>query len=189
MNILRVAHREARSAWRSVRYDLRREQHPAYDVYARSGRRLRTAVAVATLAVGGAAATYLGVVGGLATLVPGDDAPPGALPAIGVAAPAGGPTTAGFGDRAARVAAEPPSMAPSRRAPSEASLTRPGRPSAPSRPTRTALPAERTARPHPPVPTPAPQPTPTCAEPRDPDLSPVPTKDPSPDPSPRPMPQ
>jgi hypothetical protein len=202
LNIWRATHREVRSAWRSLLYDLRRlaratghaaqplpvdadEQHPAYDAYARGTRRVRTAVVVALLAVGGAATTYFGVVGGLAALLVSETRAPDALPgvdvddrqsaqqaAVGVAGKAGGPA----GEAAATL--------PDRPAATAESTTR----AEPERPVLTTRPPRGTADPDPPVPTPAPHPTPTCSGTPTPPTPPTPPLTPTPSPTPPPHP-
>jgi hypothetical protein len=205
VNIWRAVHREVRSAWRSLLYDLRRparaagpgpgpaaqpppvdadEQHPAYDAYAGRTRRVRTALVVAVLAVGGAATTYFGVVGGLAALLVSETGSPAALPgvstedthgeqqaAVGVAGKAGGPG----GQPAATLPGHPTATAES------------GTPGEPKRPILTIRPPRRTEDGEPPVPTPAPDPTPTCSDtpdPATPSPSPTPSAPPSPPPAP-----
>jgi hypothetical protein len=208
VNIWRAVHHEVRSAWRSMRYDLRRppgagkhsgrtarlpvvdpdEQHPAYDAYARRTRRVRTAAAVATMAVGGAAVTYFGVVGGLAALLADETRPPGALPAVSGEGTPGEPGAGTIGGAAARPPAASPSMLPAAPVvPSES-----GKPSEPSGSTsgsiRTVPSPRRSSSPDPPVPTPAPHPTPTCSETPVPTPSPSPSRTPTVEPSPPPMP-
>jgi hypothetical protein len=141
------------------------EQHPAYDAYARRTRRVRTAVVVATLAVGGAAVTYFGVMGGLSALLADDTGAPVASSGMGVEVTPGehhaGALGAGAlgGGKAARPAVESPSMIPP-----SLEVSKSATPGETSRPIRTARPPGATSVPRSPVPTPAPHPTPTCSE-------------------------
>jgi hypothetical protein len=204
VNIWRAVHREAMAAWRSLRYDLRRrpkqrqrteviprvpasadEDDPAYDPYSRRTRRLRTALAVAALAVSGTAATYFGVVGGLTALLTGEAGPPSALPGVNVEpAPTGPVAGVRTGTRSDADVGSMQPLAPTQSTTSAA----PVKPSEP-RSTRPSRPPSPTSTRKPPVPTPAPHPTPSCwcQQPTPtPTGSPTPTPSPSPTPSPDP---
>jgi hypothetical protein len=223
VNIWRVVHREVTAAWRSVRYDLSRpagrpdpdgvpaagdpgdtevmpklavaaDDYPEYAAYTRRSRRMRTAVVVAVLALGGAATTYLGVVGGLSALLTGENGPLGALPGVSgereqpgesfrnrpgarAARPADGTATlvAPEGTATAQPTATPAGTPGGMDRPERRTPGRPGRPGDPTPRTTTT----RT----PPAPTPAPDPTPPCDCP-----IPTPTPTPAPTPSPTPTP-
>lgn len=201
MNIWRAVHREAMAAWRSMRYDLRRpseerqstevlpqvavsadQEHPQYDAYARRTRRVRNALVVAALAVGGAAATYFGVVGGLTALLAHDAAPPSALPGVTAERTPTGPPSDVVG-KATRPDGNAPSMLPS--GPAASATSAEPRESSEPRPIRPGRTPSPTSTRNPPVPTPAPHPTPSCGCPKP---TPTPTGSPAPSPSPNPTP-
>lgn len=188
MNVWRAVVREVVAAGRSLRYDLRRPtavlppvpdhpgRYPEYDAYARLARRGRTAVAVAVLAIGGAAATYFGVVGGLTALLADHTAGPAALPGPSITHTPDGPSASrGLASRPASAAPPPATIHPA--APGRTAGTKPLDPRPPRPPPRPT--ATRPA----PVPTPAPDPVPTCGCP-----TPSPTATSSPSPSPTPSP-
>lgn len=203
MNILRAIGRELVAAWRSVRYDLRQlvrrpgpgghrwaRRHragdratgpfPEYRAYLRQPRKLRTAVLVATVTVGGTALAYLAVLGGLAALPAPAVTPLDALPEFQVeltspANPDPGP-----------VLADPPAVSPPPAPGQRWSPPPTPEPSAPaSAPATTVAPSPIPIAPVPPTSPPetaTPEPTP------DPDPSPSPTEEATPDPDPSPSP-
>ncbi|MBB5869420.1 hypothetical protein F4553_002799 [Allocatelliglobosispora scoriae] len=178
MSFWHAIYREAAGAWRSLRYDLRRERHPAGPAGTieeeRGTTRGRVVFAgAAIMLLAGAIAGAWALVGGVRALMdPG--APPAALPAHAAPAPSRGPTGA-----AQPVTTTPTGTVPTLGAAPTSSPTRRGPAPSPSgkslEPVPTPAPTCGCSHPPTPVPTPAPTSSPSP--------SPSPTQEPSPSPS------